>query len=145
MENIEAESFELPVKRGDTGSIGSQALAVKKKLGGFFTKNDDLRRLGVCIFEAEANLAIHTSAGGVITITLLHNAVRVTARDTGPGIADMEKALTMGYSTAPVWARELGFGSGMGLKNIRRVADFFDIKSSPKGTEVVFEVRKHAS
>lgn len=121
-------------------TIGSKALAVKKMLHDYFPKSDYLRRLGVCVFEAEANLAIHTIRGGSIDVMVFSDRVRITAKDDGPGMKDMKKALTPGFSTAPESARQLGFGGGVGLNNIKRFADYFYIESSKKGTTLVFEV-----
>lgn len=121
-------------------TIGSKALAVKKMLHDYFPKSDYLRRLGVCVFEAEANLAIHTVHGGSIEVMVFSDRVRITAKDDGPGMKDMKKALTPGFSTAPETARQLGFGGGVGLNNIKRFADYFFIESSKKGTTLVFEV-----
>ncbi|MBQ1468870.1 MAG: anti-sigma regulatory factor, partial [Solobacterium sp.] len=61
-------------------------------------------------------------------------SIQLTFEDVGPGIPDLEKALTPGFSTASNEARNLGFGAGMGLPNIKRVSDGFDITSSPEGT-----------
>jgi len=124
----------------DFDTIGSKALAVKKMLNNYFPKNDYLRRLGVCVFEAEANLAIHTTQGGTIEVLVFSDRVRITAKDNGPGMKDMKKALTPGFSTAPEIARQLGFGGGVGLNNIKRFADYFYIESSKKGTILTFEV-----
>jgi anti-sigma regulatory factor (Ser/Thr protein kinase) len=140
MEDEVIDRFEVAVIDEDIARIGAIALDIRNKIKKYVKRPEDLRRLGVCMFEAEANLAIH-STGGAIAITVYGSKITVNAMDSGPGIPDIDKALTPGYSTAPPWARELGFGSGMGLKNIKRLADVFSIVSSEKGTMLVFEIK----
>ncbi len=99
------------------------------------------RRVGIATFEAEMNLAIFTS-GGTIAALVTGEVVRVTVADAGPGIADIERAMQPGYSTAPDWVRELGFGAGMGLQNIKLHTDDLRIESEVgKGTTLTFAVR----
>ncbi len=96
-----------------------------------------LRRIGVATYEAEINLASYTK-GGEIRATFEKWGVSVEALDSGPGIPDVEQALQPGYSTAPDWVRELGFGAGMGLVNIQKCSDEMEITSSvPEGTRLV--------
>jgi anti-sigma regulatory factor (Ser/Thr protein kinase) len=93
-----------------------------------------VRRLAIASYEAEMNLVIFTD-GGMIGVQVEPSKVYVRIEDQGPGIPDLEKALQHGYSTAADWVRELGFGAGMGLPNIRRMSDEFDIQSEEgKGT-----------
>jgi CBS domain-containing protein/anti-sigma regulatory factor (Ser/Thr protein kinase) len=95
-----------------------------------------LRRIGVATYEAEINLASYTP-GGEIRAQVEKWGVTVEAVDKGPGIPDIEKALQPGYSTAPDWVRELGFGAGMGLVNIQKCSDEMELKSSvPEGTHL---------
>ncbi len=94
------------------------------------------RRIAVAAFELEINIAVH-SEGGSITIIRDSEHIQIIAKDQGPGIPDVEKALTEGFSTASDWVRSYGFGAGMGLPNIKRVCDTFHISSSIKqGTMV---------
>ncbi|MBN1400426.1 MAG: CBS domain-containing protein [Anaerolineae bacterium] len=81
-----------------------------------------VRRVAVAAYEAETNVMIH-SHGGEIIAEIRPERMRITAVDTGPGIPDIEQAMQAGYSTAPDWIRELGFGAGMGLSNIKACAD----------------------
>ncbi len=95
-----------------------------------------LRRIGVATYEAEINLASYTP-GGEIRAQVEKWGVTVEAVDKGPGIPDIEKALQPGFSTAPEWVRELGFGAGMGLLNIQKCSDEMELKSSvPEGTHL---------
>lgn len=87
-------------------------------------------------YEAEMNLVIH-ARGGTLRAEITHERIELTARDEGPGIADVDLAMREGYSTAPDHVRELGFGAGMGLPNIKRNADALYIDSVVgRGTEL---------
>jgi CBS domain-containing protein/anti-sigma regulatory factor (Ser/Thr protein kinase) len=88
------------------------------------------RRCGIAIYEAEMNLIIHTNNGGEITVEIEPHEIRMVAQDDGPGIEDVEQALMPGFSTAPAEIRELGFGAGMGLKNIERCVDEMQLTST---------------
>lgn len=95
-----------------------------------------LKRISIACYEAEINLVIH-SDGGTITFELDDDGiVYLSFDDVGPGIEDIELALTPGYSTASREAREFGFGAGMGLDNMKNCATTFDIQSSPQGTHL---------
>jgi CBS domain-containing protein/anti-sigma regulatory factor (Ser/Thr protein kinase) len=95
-----------------------------------------LRRIGVATYEAEINLASYTKTGE-IRAQVEKWGVTVEAIDNGPGIPDIELAMQPGYSTAPEWVRELGFGAGMGLVNIKKCSDEMELKSTvPDGTHL---------
>ena len=82
------------------------------------------------------NLIIYTD-GGEIRVRVERHKILVRVEDSGPGIPDIEKALKPGYSTAPEWVRELGFGAGMGLQNIRNCASKLGLRSvMGKGTQL---------
>lgn len=102
---------------------GEASSKLKKALERLGAAPQLVRRVAVAAYEAETNLIIHTDSGGEIVAEVQPDRIRVVAVDTGPGIADVEMALRAGYSTAPDWIRELGFGAGMGLNNIRTCAD----------------------
>lgn len=88
------------------------------------------RRTGIAVYEAEINLIIHTTNGGVIRVEIEPQKITIDAYDDGPGIADIEQALRPGYSTATNEVRELGFGAGMGLVNISRCVDNMKLEST---------------
>lgn len=103
-------------------------------------KKENLRRVGVCSYEAESNIVIHAKFG-IIKTFANKEKIKTIAKDIGPGISKLLLALTPGYSTASEKARKLGFGAGMGLKNIQKISDFFIITSKfGKGTYLAFEV-----
>jgi anti-sigma regulatory factor (Ser/Thr protein kinase)/predicted transcriptional regulator len=120
----------------DAGKAASELKNALKKLG---VCPPLLRRIGVATYEAEINLASYTQ-GGEIRAQVEKWGITVEAVDSGPGIPDVEKAQQPGYSTAPDWVRELGFGAGMGLANIKKCADDMDLKSSvPDGTHLTMQ------
>lgn len=95
-----------------------------------------VRRAAIITYELEMNLVIH-GGGGQLSVSVSPEAIEVTATDGGPGIPDIELALQEGYSTAPPQVREMGFGAGMGLPNIKRCADELSIQSKVnQGTTV---------
>jgi len=101
---------------------------------------EHIRRLIIAVLEAEMNLAIFTPGGDIIA-RIEPGKITVKVIDGGPGIADIELAMQPGYSTAPDFIRELGFGAGMGLPNIKRCTDELKIESCPgKGTNLEFSV-----
>jgi anti-sigma regulatory factor (Ser/Thr protein kinase)/predicted transcriptional regulator len=120
----------------DAGKAASELKNALKKLG---VCPPLLRRIGVATYEAEINLASYTQ-GGEIRAQVEKWGIVVEAIDSGPGIPDVERALQPGYSTAPDWVRELGFGAGMGLVNIKKCADEMTLKSSvPAGTHLTLQ------
>lgn len=95
------------------------------------------RRCGIAIYEAEINLIIHTTNGGLIRVEIEPHQITMLTVDDGPGIPDVELAMQAGYSTATQEVRELGFGAGMGLFNIKRCVDKMELVSTPgEGTRL---------
>jgi CBS domain-containing protein/anti-sigma regulatory factor (Ser/Thr protein kinase) len=108
---------------------GEASSKLKRALSRLGARPAVVRRVAVAAYEAETNLIIHADAGGNLIAEIQPDRIRVVALDTGPGIADVEKAMQPGYSTAPDWIRELGFGAGMGLTNIQSCADELKLES----------------
>lgn len=128
------------IKSEDFRNSGNAARQIKRALVFLGAHHQKVRRVAIATFEAETNLMIHGQGGRIVSIIEPHS-IRVWAIDHGPGIPDIEQVLKPGFSTAPEWARELGFGSGMGLNNIQRCADEMKIDSHPgKGTTVRFKI-----
>lgn len=120
----------------DAGKAASELKNALKKLG---VCPPLLRRIGVATYEAEINLASYTK-GGEIRAQVEKWGIIVEAIDNGPGIPDVEQALQPGYSTAPDWVRELGFGAGMGLVNMKKCSDEMELKSTvPDGTHLTMQ------
>ena len=133
--------MDYPVKTADYGSAGKASADIKRRLKQLGVGGDVLRRVAVASYEVELNLVIH-SMGGVLTLSVFPDAVQLVSADVGPGIADLSMAMREGYSTANEEARSLGFGAGMGLPNMKRNADEFDIKSEPGvGTTITMRFR----
>ena len=107
------------------GTASSDVKRALKKLG---INPDIIRRVSICMYEGEINMVIHAD-GGSADVYVDEERVTVILTDTGPGIEDIDLVMQEGYSTASEEARSLGFGAGMGLPNMKRYADSFDIKS----------------
>ncbi len=139
-EEIEADAVALNLRYGVAGQefelAGKASSRLKRTLARLGVRPQVVRRVAIACYEAEMNLVFFT-AGGSIEAEVRPSGIALQVRDGGPGIADLEKAMQPGYSTAADWVRELGFGAGMGLPNIRKMGDEFDICSSPgEGTVV---------
>ena len=128
--------FQYRVTGKDFKEAGSGATRLKKTLSRLEIHPHALRRTAIIAYEAEMNIAIFTD-GGELVAKVEPGLITIVARDNGPGIADVELALTPGYSTAADWVRELGFGAGMGLCNIKECADEMNLDSTVgKGTRL---------
>lgn len=118
----------FPVEAGAYATAGEASTTIKRKLKQLGVDAAVLRRVSVASYEVELNLVIH-SMGGTLTLQVDPERVTLISQDVGPGIPDIDKAMTEGYSTANEEARNLGFGAGMGLPNMKRNATDFDIQS----------------
>ncbi|MCS7158076.1 MAG: CBS domain-containing protein [Blastocatellia bacterium] len=128
------------VERGNFEKAGEASSRLKRDLKMLGISPQAARRIAIASYEAEMNIVIFTP-GGELIATIEPEKVTVTAVDHGPGIADIELAMQPGYSTAPDWVRELGFGAGMGLPNIKNCSDEMNIDSHiGEGTSLQFTV-----
>ncbi len=129
------------VERDDYAAAGKVSSDIKQTLNSIGYDPKVMRRIAVASYESEINMLIH-AYGGDITMDIMDDGqVKLVFKDPGPGIPDLEKALTPGFSTASEKARAMGFGAGMGLPNIQRVTDDFDIQSSQDGTTLTLSFR----
>lgn len=128
--------FQYRVVGKDFKKAGSGATRLKKTLSRLEIHPRTRRRAAIIAYEAEMNIVIYTD-GGNIMAKVEPGLITIEAKDNGPGIADVKLALTPGYSTAADWVRELGFGAGMGLCNIKECADETNLDSVVgKGTRL---------
>lgn len=109
-------------------SAGTASSNLKGVLEGMGVPQEIIRRAAIAAFEAEMNLIIYAVAG-MMHYYVNPESIRVVVQDMGPGIPNIDLAMTEGYSTAPDYIREMGFGSGMGLPNIKKNADKLTVNS----------------
>jgi CBS domain-containing protein/anti-sigma regulatory factor (Ser/Thr protein kinase) len=132
-ENIVSDQTSLTlkyiIKAHDFKAGGHASSRLKLTLDRMGVAKPVLRRIAIASYEAEMNLLIHTLHGGELIATIQPDLIRIETIDDGPGIPDVKKAMQPGFSTAPHWIHELGFGAGMGLMNIKRCADEMKLES----------------
>ena len=120
----------------DFSLVGRASSELKRVLGRLGIGPETIRRASIAMYEGEINMVIH-AGGGIIEADIDQGRIELTLCDTGPGIPDISLAMTEGWSTASDRYRELGFGAGMGLPNMKRNCDDFEIESEVgKGTRV---------
>lgn len=125
VETIEG-SFHL--RGGDFSNAGAASSELKSILATLGISSDIVRRAAIATFEAEMNVIIHAVAG-VMYYSVTPAYIKVVLNDMGPGIPDIPQAMQEGYSTAPDWVREMGWGAGMGLPNMKKNSDEFKVES----------------
>ncbi|MBK7174873.1 MAG: anti-sigma regulatory factor [Bacteroidales bacterium] len=128
--------FEYPVEGGNFTKAGTASSQFKKVLKQLNVDPAIIRRIVVALYEAEVNIVAHAFEG-IIRVYVDIEKVQIRLEDKGPGIPDIQKAMKAGFSTASPKVREMGFGAGMGLQNIKNNADEFRISSEVgKGTQL---------
>lgn len=133
--------MEKEIKKLDFSTAGSASNAFKDAMVKLGIPLEYVRRSSICSYEAEMNIVIY-SEGGKMSLEVSPKRILIKAFDNGPGIEDIKKAMTLGYSTAPDWVRELGFGAGMGLPNIKSHSDKLRITTRKgKYTRLFVEVK----
>ncbi len=120
--------FEYKVEGGDFTRAGYASSQVKRSLKQLNVDPKVIKRVVVALYEAEVNVVAHAYSG-VIQVYIDTERIRMILSDKGPGIPNIEQAMQMGYSTATPEVREMGFGAGMGLPNIKKNSDEFKIES----------------
>lgn len=123
MENIK---LHYDVDSNDFSCAGEASGKIKKALKDLGFDASLIRNVAIAVYEGEINMVIHAE-GGVIDAEISPEKVTVVLKDKGPGIPDIEQAMTEGFSTAPENVRALGFGAGMGLPNIKKYSDTMHI------------------
>ncbi|NPV43172.1 MAG: CBS domain-containing protein [Firmicutes bacterium] len=126
---------------GDFNRAGEASGQIKAKLKQLGIDSETIRRAAIASYEAEMNIVIHAYEGALM-VTVAEKYIKIIAKDKGPGIPNIELAMQEGYSTASDKIRELGFGAGMGLPNMKRCSDEFEIQSEVGvGTSVKMVIR----
>ena len=124
----------------DFDRAGESSSKLKKALKRVGIPPDFMRRVAIATYEAEMNVVIYTD-GGKLVVRVTPERIAVEISDSGPGIEDIAKAMKPGFSTATDWVRELGFGAGMGLPNIKKCSDKMHLESTVgEGTKLSFSV-----
>jgi CBS domain-containing protein/anti-sigma regulatory factor (Ser/Thr protein kinase) len=129
------------IKAGDFTQGGKASSHIKRALIRLGADPQLTRRCCIAVYEAEMNLIIHTTNGGILKLEVEPHRITMSATDDGPGIADTEMVFQPGYSTATEHVREMGFGAGMGLVNMKRCVDEIKLESSVgKGTKLLMRI-----
>jgi CBS domain-containing protein/anti-sigma regulatory factor (Ser/Thr protein kinase) len=129
------------IKARDFNHGGNASSNIKRALMRLGADPQITRRCGIAVYEAEMNLIIHTNNGGILKLEVEPHRITMSTVDDGPGIPDITQALQPGYSTATEQVREMGFGAGMGLVNMKRCVDTMELESTVgKGTKLVMRI-----
>ena len=138
--STETIKLHFDVAGDDFTRAGEASGSVKRTMKKLGIPADAIRKVAIAMYEGEINMVIHAN-GGVADVEITPEAVLMTLTDQGPGIADIEQAMQEGFSTAPESVRNLGFGAGMGLPNMRKYTDEMTVESEVgKGTTVRMRV-----
>ncbi|MEF3694268.1 MAG: ATP-binding protein [Candidatus Cloacimonadota bacterium] len=131
-------SLEFLITEKDFNTAGKGSAEVKNLLKRLGIDPEVLRRVAVASYEAEINVAAH-SVGGKMISSIYDELIYIRFEDSGPGIVDIAQAMTPGFSTADDLVREMGFGAGLGLPNIKKNSDMLHIVSE-RGKNTVLEL-----
>ena len=128
------------IEGGDFNRAGNASSKIKMVLKQLNVDSKIIKRIVIAVYEAEVNLVAHAKRGTLIAL-INDVKIEVEIKDEGPGIEDVEKAMEAGFSTASKEVREMGFGAGMGLPNIKKNTDELEILSEVgKGTVLKFKI-----
>lgn len=137
----EALHLSYVVDGSDFTGAGTASAAMKRILREIGVDMETIRRCSICMYEGEINMVIHAN-GGTADVYIDAEGVKMVLCDNGPGIKDVEQAMQEGFSTAAEGVRDLGFGAGMGLPNMKRYSDEMLIDTEVgKGTTVTLTVK----
>ncbi len=137
-------SQKFKIKGGDFGKAGRTSTSIKEILKEIGIDPSIVIRASISVYEAEMNVVMYAKKG-MVTLNVTPEELHLKLEDEGQGIADIDQAMKEGFSTATHEMREMGFGAGMGLPNIKKNADRFEITSIPgKGTtlDIIFCLNK---
>ena len=129
------------ISADDFTRAGEASSDVKRKLKQMGVDPEAIRKVAIAMYEGEINMVIHAK-GGLITVEITPQQIKMILADVGPGIPDVELAMQAGYSTAPDEIRSLGFGAGMGLPNMKKYSDDMEIDTRlGQGTSITMTVK----
>ncbi|UCC11010.1 MAG: ATP-binding protein [candidate division WOR-3 bacterium] len=129
------------IKGGDFIKAGESSCEIRNILKGIGIDAEIIRRVAIAAYEAEMNVVMYAQHG-TIHFTVNPQEIGIIVEDRGQGIVDIERAMQPGYSTATEEMREMGFGAGMGLPNIKKNSDTFTITSKVgKGTKLEIVIK----
>ena len=133
--------FKFKVEGDDFTSAGQASVQVKKNLRQLGFDAEIIRKVSIAMYEGEINMVIH-AGGGDAEVSVTESYIEIVLDDHGPGIADIEKAMQAGYSTAHDSIRNLGFGAGMGFPNMKKYTDYLHVDTVVgEGTTVTMKVK----
>ena len=136
----EAIVLTYDISADDFTRAGEASSDVKRKLKQMGVSPDAIRKVALAMYDGEINMVIHAK-GGVITVEITPEKIKMRLADVGPGIPDVKLSMQAGYSTAPDEIRSLGFGAGMGLPNMKKYSDSMDIDTRiGEGTTITMVV-----
>ena len=139
--NGEKYSLHFTIDANDFASAGNASSEVKKALKQIGINPDIARKVAIAMYEGEINMIIHAK-GGTADIEITPSDIKIILSDKGPGISNIDLAMKEGYSTATDDIRSLGFGSGMGLPNMKKYSDELKVDSEVGvGTKVFITVK----
>lgn len=131
---------EFQIQGQDFKKAGEASFEIKNRLKRLGLPPVIIRRVATASYEAELNVIVYAHKG-TIRVDLGDRGVEVKVTDEGPGIPDIQMAMQEGYSTAPPYVKQMGYGSGMGLPNIKKNSDWMEIQSEVnRGTTLRFRV-----
>lgn len=137
---MESVRYEYDVDGENFASAGRASESVKRTLKQLGVSPESVRRVAIAMYEGEINMVIHAD-GGRVEVEVGMDAITIRLIDQGPGIPDVDRAMEEGYSTAGDVARDLGFGAGMGLPNMKRYSDEMRIDTTVGvGTTVTMRI-----
>ncbi|NCB42508.1 MAG: anti-sigma regulatory factor [Clostridia bacterium] len=132
--------FSFEVEGNDFVAAGEASGEVKRALRQIGIDFETIRKCSICMYEGEINMVVHAD-GGKADVYVEKDKITIVLEDQGPGISDMELAMQEGYSTASQDVRELGFGAGMGLPNMKKYSDSLVVDSVVgQGTKVTMVI-----
>jgi serine/threonine-protein kinase RsbT len=140
---VESAAYEYNVEGGNFSRAGYASSEIKKLLKRMNVDTAIIKRTVVASYEAEVNIVAHAYSG-TVKVEINEMEINICFEDQGPGIPDIEKAMQEGFSTASSQVREMGFGAGMGLPNIKKNVDNMDINSEVgKGTTLMIMINRN--